>query len=559
MKRISKINEMYGLMIFFMLLIGILGCKKETIVYTTTTDVNMTAYLDKYPDKFSLWTKILDLTGNSSFLNAYGAYTMFAPTNDAINLYLKDQNKTSVDQVDVSVLKDMVRFHLLSDTIRTTQFTDGKLPSLTMFGQYLITGSKNVAGITQTIINRQATLLESNIAVGNGIIHVIDHVLQPAKFSVAQLVENNPKYSIFTQALKATGFYDTLNILPANNPNINQQFLTLIAESDSVLKVAGFNTYADLKARYSTTSDPKNPADSLHSFIAYHIIYDAKYIADIASAPSQTTMVPFEILTTQLLGTSVLINDVTFQGIHEIGANVDRAGSDNSATNGVLNSVLQHFAIKIRKPTRVDWDICDFPEMTKLTAYYKKKAYSFSFTNGQPIAGWFYPTSPTATLDYTVNLTGSSSQGINHDFLTIPLDAAGKNRPAYLEMRTPLIVRGKYKVWCGYRRNASVMIQFVIDGVTLPKILDPSVYLPGGTDDVLEAQGWKHYLADPTGNFPAKLMGIIDILTTDRHTIRLQPVKNTSVIWIDFIQFVPINDDQLWPRFNVDFSLVQKP
>jgi len=555
MKRISKINGMFGLMICFMLLIGILGCKKESLVYATTTDVNITDYFKQSPAKFSLWTKILDLTGNSSFLNAYGAYTMFAPTNDAINLYLKDQNKTTVDQVDIAVLKDMVRFHLLSDTIRTTQFTDGKLPSLTMFGQYLITGSKNVAGITQTIINRQATLLESNIEVGNGIIHVIDHVLQPAKFSVAQLIENNPKYSIFTQALKATGLYDTLNILPANNPNNNQKFLTLIAESDSVLKVAGFNSYDDLKARYSKTSDPKNPADSLHSFIAYHIIYDAKYIADIASAPSQTTLVPFEILTTQLLGTTVLINDVTFQGIHEIGSTIDRAGSDNSATNGVVNSVLQHFEIKIRKPTRVDWDICTFPEMTKLTAYYKKAGYSFNITNGQPIKDWYWP--GPQTLDYVYNASGSSSMGINHDYLVINLGAP--NRAPYIDMRSPLIVRGKYKVWLGYRRNGSAMFQVIIDGVTLPRIIDPSNYLPGGTDDVLEAQGWKHYLADPTGNFPARLLGVIDILTTDRHTIRLQGVKNTSATWIDFIQFVPINDDQLWPRFNVDFSLVQKP
>lgn len=555
MKRILKINGMFGLMMFFMLLIGILGCKKETLVYNTTTDVNMTAYLDKIPEKFSEWRKVLELTGNASFLDAYGAYTMFAPTNDAIKLYLKDQNKTSVDQVDIAVLKDMVRFHLLSDTIRTTQFTDGKLPSLTMFGQYLITGSKNVNGVTQTIINRQAVLLQSNISVGNGIIHVIDHVLQPAKFSVAQLIENNPKYSIFTQALKATGFYDTLNILPANNPNDRQKFLTLIAESDSVLKVAGFNTYADLKARYSTTGDPKSVLDSLHSFIAYHIIYDAKYIADIASAPSQTTMVPFEILTTQLLGTTVLINDVTFQGIHEIGATIDRPGSDNSATNGVMNSVLQHFAIKIRKPTRVDWDICTFPEMTKLTAYYKKAGYSFNITNGQPIKDWYWP--GPQTLDYVYNASGSSSMGINHDYLLINLGAP--NRAPYIDMRSPLIVRGKYKVWLGYRRNGSAMFQVIIDGVTLPKILDPSVYLPGGTDDVLEAQGWKHYLADPTGNFPAKLMGVIDIQTTDRHTVRLMGVKNTSAIWIDFIQFVPINDDQLWPRFNVDFSLVQKP
>src|ERR1035437_10741058 len=115
MKKISKINRFYGLLtVSLLILIGIWGCRKESLVYNTTGDVNMPSYLAKIPD-FSLFKQILDITGNSSFLDDYGAYTLFAPNNAAVNLYLKDLGKTTVDQVDVAVLKDMVRFHLLSD------------------------------------------------------------------------------------------------------------------------------------------------------------------------------------------------------------------------------------------------------------------------------------------------------------------------------------------------------------------------------------------------------------------------------------------------------------
>src|SRR5450759_4967462 len=177
MKRISKIKMVIGSMISLMMLIGLSGCIKESLVYNTTTDVNMTAYLDKYPEQFSEFRKILDITETASFLSAYGAYTLFLPDNNALNTYLQEKNLTSVDQVDVAELKNLVRFHLLSDTIRSNTFTDGKLPSLTMFGQYLITGTRNIDGITKVVVNRQANIIQSDISVGNGIIHVIDHVL----------------------------------------------------------------------------------------------------------------------------------------------------------------------------------------------------------------------------------------------------------------------------------------------------------------------------------------------------------------------------------------------
>ena len=177
-------------------------------------------------------------------------------------------------------------------------------------------------------------------------------------------------------------------------------------------------------------------------------------------------------------------------------------------------------------------------------------------TNGQPIQDWFLP-GPFG-IDYVYNASGSSSYGINQDFLQIPLGAP--NRSPYLDMKSPLIVRGKYKVWVGWRGNGSSMVQFVIDGVTLPKILNFKDYLPSGTDAELESQGWKHYLVNTTGNFPARLMGVIDIQTTDRHTVRVQYIKNTgSSNWLDFIQFIPIADDQLYPKFNPDGTMVLRP
>src|SRR4051794_39997192 len=110
------------------LLMGIVllfSCKREHLTMTTTSDVNITGYFQDHPDQFSEFQKILEKSGTASFLGAYGKYTVFAPTNDAIKTYLQSIGKSSVEQVDANALKDLVRFHTILDTISTVLFKDG--------------------------------------------------------------------------------------------------------------------------------------------------------------------------------------------------------------------------------------------------------------------------------------------------------------------------------------------------------------------------------------------------------------------------------------------------
>ena len=66
----------------------VLSCKKTELKMSTTSDVNIVGYLDKYPDSFSLFRQILERTEYASFLNAYGSYTCFAPTNSGVKTWL---------------------------------------------------------------------------------------------------------------------------------------------------------------------------------------------------------------------------------------------------------------------------------------------------------------------------------------------------------------------------------------------------------------------------------------------------------------------------------------
>lgn len=565
------------------------ACNKDSLVRGTTNAVNMTQYLRNNPDSFSELTKVLELSETASFLNAYGSYTLFAPTNTAIKAYLQEKGKSNVEEIAAAEWKNFIRLHLLEDSIPTSKFTDGKLFDLTMYGQYLTTSSEIVAGFNKIRINRQANVIQSNISVGNGLIHSIDHVLSPATLSVAQTVAANPDYSIFTEALKQSGLFDKLNILPANNPDDKTKWLTVIPETNAALSAAGIGSYAALKAKYSNTGDPKLATDGLQLFLNYHILYDAKYLADIITSSAHNTLAPLEVLTAKLSGQTVLLNDDTFNGTYEQGFSLVRGKSDVTATNGVVHEPSAHFDIKVRSPFRVDWDVCAFPEIMKNTAYYKKNTYYFTPEEAAALSeikfsGRQAGRDATKCLIYRYGSAGTSNTSYNRDVLSIPLAVGGStNIPEWVEFRTPLLIKGKYKIWvCTFIQQETgtvtteVEATIGLDGTTTrsplasSRILSFIVKRPGinktvnGVSvidaDAEEAIGFKTYMASTTGAQIGKLMGIADLPQTGRYWLRLRSINGTQVTNnVDMIHFIPVNDDQQYWKYNVDGSKILRP
>ena len=540
-----------------LLVLGLFACKKQQFDLLTTTDVNIVDYLRKSPDQYSELVKALDKTNISPFLNAYGTYTLFAPTNDAFKIYLKEIGKTSVDEVDVTVLRDLLRLHIISDTVRSTSFTDGKLYAPTMQGQFLTTGVVPESGAT--VVNRQALALQLNMLTGNGYVHTVDHVLQPATLTLAKQIEGNAKYSIITQALKETGWYDTLNTIVT--ADTTRRWRTFLLESDSVLKVAGFPTYASFKAKYSNTGNPKLATDSLNLYIAYHMLFDIKYIADIVSFTSHNTYAPQQVVTQILDGQKVLLNQATFNGVFEAGIPMNRATSDLPATNGVLHNLNGQLLLKKRDPFRVDFDIAAQPEIIKLTSIYRKVGKSQTFALGQlKDVTW---QNVNSTPQYTTE--GATTSNFywwddHFDFNMRFGNAAANN---WIEFKTPLLVKGKYKVWVCFRRaSVGQYIQLSFDGVPTSKLIDLTIALNGAlAGAALEATGYKRYTIVTTSNNYAMFAGIVDVATTDRHLLRFTCVKDqgsgaTNTSTVDFVQFIPVDQDQQRPLYGRDGTIL---
>lgn len=582
MKRIVYQKSRTGIFLLF-IMIGFIACKKEEFKTSTTSDVNISDYLSQRPEQFSEFSKILQLTENEGFLAAYGTYTLFAPNNAAIAAFLTSKGKASVNDVAIADLKDMVKMHLVRDTIASVLFNDGKLRTRTMYGQYLITGAQNINGSTFITINRQANVKQADIRVGNGIIHVVDNVLSPAKLTLAEMISQNDDFSIFEEALRETGLYDSLNVLPGTKPDT--AYHTVLVESNDVLRAMDpkITSFAALKEKYSDTGNPKLTSDSLYLFMAYHILPGLKYIPDIFKASSHTTLSPLDVVTAKLKGTTLLINDDTFNGIHEQGAAINRPASDLTAANGVLHVMSNPYAIKVRFPIPVYWEVTDQPEFTSLNGIFRvsnKSSKKFNPGELQDI-NW-----EQGSAQYIVAPEARKFYVYNDDYLQFGSLRTNVVANSWIEFKTPLLVKGRYKVWiCFIRRGGGGGVAVSFNGELLPKVLNlreslPAgvlvgnkwTYPPGTTPESLEILGKKmvfsEYVYQPNPSQTIDyyrdsyglLAGTIDVKKTDRHILRMDATwEGSGDVQFDMIHFIPEKEDQLWPKFNPDGTVVQKP
>lgn len=540
------------------------SCKKSPIVELTSEDVNITGYLDKYPDQFSEFRAILERTKTSGFLQAYGAYTIFLPTNDAVKAYLSEKQVSSINDISEKDLYDLVTLHVVEDSIKTVDFVDGKLRNASMSGQYLVTVVKNEGGTSKISVNTTTKITQANISVGNGIIHIVDHVLTPATKTVAQTVETDPRFTIFAEALKETGLYSRLNIAAKANPVVAEKYLTVFAETNAALAAAGFNSYAELKAAFSNTADPANPENGLYQYVAYHIVPDARFFVDMLNPGRLNTLTVKGISILPKSNDKIVINEVVINDVTEPGAAVVREAADINASNGVVHAVANHFKIINRPPAPLYLDLADQPEFRRLSV----------FTPGRGVATWNLndgkPQLQYIKLDKQW-VEYDSQRYLNNayrgDVLRTPLVATEGNnattrsaRAERIEFITPYMSPGRYKFWVCYPRTGlqrNTFIKFSFNGLPLGRTVNmqhSSGFLTE-TAEVAEANGYKRYMGPSTITIDqnlGRLLGVVTVTEEGPQVILLAKEGAGSFhsdMWIDMIHLIPEKEEQLWPRF----------
>jgi len=107
----------------------------------------------------STFARCLELTGYDTIINVSGSYTVFAPTNEAFNLFFRENTKyQSVEQIPMPELVSLVKFHIIQNPWSKIQ-----LRSLDVYGWI---DSLDITNNKPAGFKRETLLLNKNLKVG---------------------------------------------------------------------------------------------------------------------------------------------------------------------------------------------------------------------------------------------------------------------------------------------------------------------------------------------------------------------------------------------------------
>lgn len=557
-------------------------------------DLLIGEYFEAHPDTFSVLAEVLTKTHNMAFLKAYGEFTCFAPTNEAFREFFiaknvpginessnKEALKNAINNFDNDYLHDLVRFWVIKgDTLATSDFIESRLNTPNLYGQYLTYKTTAKDGQIVGVINKTADIDEGDVRLLNGIVHSLKSVIEPERLTIAEYMEQLDGYDIFNEALKETGLYDVLNV-PVN-PENDTTWYTFFATPDSILIADGITGIDSIKARYQSKTISADSA--LYAYMAYHILNNQYYfMADLVSAQAASTLAPSEVITIKQLGTTVLVNDDEFAGVHEPGFEIDIPHSDLTVDNGVIHFMDGNFFVKARYPFAVYWEVTDQSELKKIPGVYQKKGLN-GLVNGQFEDISWYP--EELTINYHYGPFNGELGLVHRDCFDFYL------RPAVIQsikFKTPILVKGSYKVWICMRvqtanvatKNAFFNVYF--NGEQTTKVVnnrlgygsgasgtsdgelnlvdtkiyqyDPTRYQPADSTDeavqaVIDYGISKNWIGDK--RFNSNYAGTVIVTETGRQTIEFVAISGgvNAQVWLDQIHFIPAEEEQNWPRIN---------
>ncbi len=180
---------------------------------------------------------------------ASGEYTLFAPSNTALNNLLGTLGLTDFDPVRDDIATAVLTYHAVASIIMSTDLADGQTYT-TLQGEDIavVTGPALETGATSN-----STFVETDIEATNGVVHIIDVVMIPPSIgsvvaavlgTVAQPILLGEDFSTLADAIAVADDYATTNQLPTLVSILGDQqaTLTVFAPGNAVFTAAGITT-----------------------------------------------------------------------------------------------------------------------------------------------------------------------------------------------------------------------------------------------------------------------------------------------------------------------------
>ncbi len=292
----------------------------ETSTRYTFTGHTVASFLEEHEDVYSSFIEILNRGGRLSLMKAYGQYTCFAPTNEAVARYLVEQDSiyraslvddnpsdiiwTGVTSPELSELSDsmckvIAQTHLIPYIYLTVDLESDIIPTMNMNDRYLsLSYAVDESEHSVLIINGNGQVIARDEEVENGVVHTINAVLNPSTNTLPKQIEDQGFFHIMSEALKATGYEDKLQGYKDETytdgdltaPSIYGDKLvpypanrylgyTAFLEPDALLFEHGINNFEDLAkkcAEWYPEADASapytSPTNPVNQFVGYHIL-----------------------------------------------------------------------------------------------------------------------------------------------------------------------------------------------------------------------------------------------------------------------------------------------
>lgn len=135
-------------------------------------DTTTVSHVLQTDDRFSTLVAALDSTGLDSTLASEGPYTLFAPTNDAFAA-LPDGTTEALLGEYQNRLRAILAQHVVEERVDIASVADSQEVTM-MSGETL-----PLRATTDGTTIGEAQVVDGDIEVSNGLIHVIDRVLPP--------------------------------------------------------------------------------------------------------------------------------------------------------------------------------------------------------------------------------------------------------------------------------------------------------------------------------------------------------------------------------------------
>ena len=254
---------------------------------------------------FDLLLEAVEAAGLTSALQGPGPFTVFAPVDQAFLDLPPATLQSLFEPQNIGQLQSILTFHVVPGSFDSTAVLGSSFLT-TLQGQRLDI-TQDQAG---NLFVDQAQIVAPDIVASNGIIHVIDAVLQPVTQNIPQVAQGAGVFNTLLQAVDAADLENLLSRPAAK---------TVFAPTDAAFAALD-------PALLNSLLQPENKA-KLIELLAYHVVPGNVYADQAVAAGAAAT----------LNGQSVTITGDLTNGVMINASNVVTA--DIEASNGVIHII----------------------------------------------------------------------------------------------------------------------------------------------------------------------------------------------------------------------------